>query len=295
LTVDGDPARVQLGNWLFSDPDLSHSRATSCASCHPLDRGGVDGRRRALAADGRQRLRNTPTVFNVRYNLFLNWDGAHESLAQHVEAVLLSGALMATSWPELLGRLQASSRYVQGFGRAYADGLTRLNVLDALVSFERSLVTPDARIDRYLRGQHDALDAEELRGYRLFKSYGCVACHQGVNVGGNLVQRFGVFSVPDLVGTPALEADPGRFRITGDALDTDVFRVPSLRNVALTAPYFHDGRAPTLEVAIRIMGQAQLGRTLSAQDIRSIAAFLRTLTGRYEGVKRPTEALANRR
>jgi cytochrome c peroxidase len=165
------------------------------------------------------------------------------------------------------------------FRRAYPDGLKKENVLDAIVSFERSMITPNARFDKFLRGQRDAINADELRGYQLFKSNGCVACHQGINIGGNLLQRFGIFAVPEPLGAAPGESDPGRIRITKDPLDQGVFRVPSLRNVALTAPYFHDGRARTLEEAVNLMARVQLGRTLSAQDIRLIVAFLRTLTG----------------
>jgi cytochrome c peroxidase len=156
-------------------------------------------------------------------------------------------------------------------------------VLDSLATYERSLITPNARFDRYLRGEHQALTAEEQRGYQLFKSYGCVACHQGVNVGGNLFQKFGIF--PAMVGQapPGTEPDPGRFGVTGVARDRWVFRVPSLRNVVLTAPYFHDGRAPTLEDAVDTMARVQLGRTLTGEEIGLIVQFLHTLTGDYEG------------
>jgi cytochrome c peroxidase len=155
-------------------------------------------------------------------------------------------------------------------------------VLDALATFQRSLTTPDARFDRYLRGERDAITPEEERGYRLFKEYGCIACHQGVNVGGNLFQRFGIFHDP-FSQLPIRPADLGRFTVTGEADDRFVFRVPSLRNVAVTAPYFHDGRAQTLEQAVDEMARSQLGRMLAAHEIGLIASFLRTLTGEYRG------------
>jgi cytochrome c peroxidase len=283
ITVSEDPQRVELGARLFADVQLSHGNVISCAGCHPLNRGGVDGRARAVSLDGKKLLRNTPTVFNLRFNLYLNWDGAHESLHKHTEAVLLNPSLMNTTWSELLGKLNADRMYAPYFRSAYPQGVTRESVLDAIVSFERSLTTPNAPIDRYLRGQRDALTADEISGYQLFKSNGCVACHQGVNIGGNLVQRFGVFAVPGRLGNPDGEPDPGRFRVTHDPLDKEVFRVPSLRNVALTAPYFHDGRATTLEQAVDLMARVQLGRALNGQDIRLIVAFLRTLTGEVNG------------
>jgi cytochrome c peroxidase len=204
-------------------------------------------------------------------------------LEAQAERVLLNPAVMHTTWPELLAKLRAEPTYGAAFQAAYPDGLTAANVLDALATYERSLITPNAPFDRYLRGAQQALTAEEQRGYRLFKSYGCVACHNGLNVGGNLFQKFGIF--PDLVAPvrPGAEADPGRFRVTGVARDHGVFRVPSLRNVALTAPYFHDGRASTLEDAVDTMARVQLGRTLTTQEIGVIVQFLHTLTGEYPG------------
>jgi cytochrome c peroxidase len=284
LSVVQDARRVALGARLFSDKRVSHTNSVSCASCHPLDHAGVDGRVRAIGADPAKKLRNTPTVFNIRYNLYLNWDGAHESLARHTEAVLLNPSLMGTSWPELLANLKAGALYDSDFKAAYPAGLTRENVLDAVVSYEQSLITPNARFDRYLRGQKNVLSDDEIKGYQLFKSYGCVSCHQGINIGGNLLQRFGVFASPDDGRKAAEEPDPGRARITKDPRDAAVFRVPSLRNVAVTGPYFHDGRAVTLDEAVRLMAQVQLGRTLSALDVRLIVAFLRTLTGEFEGL-----------
>jgi cytochrome c peroxidase len=280
LKVVEDPARVALGAQLFGDSRVSRGDAISCASCHPLDRAGVDGRPRAIGIDGKTRLRNTPTVFNVRFNLYLNWDGAHESLTRHTEAVLLNPALMNMTWPDLLATLRSIPIYMHDFLAIYPDGVTQANVLDAIVTFERSLITPNAPFDRYLRGQRDALNADELRGYKLFKSYGCVACHQGINIGGNLVQRFPVFPVP---GLQCGAGDNGRIRVTKDPLDENVFRVPSLRNVAVTGPYFQDGCVSTLEQAVSVMARAQLGREPPTEDIRLIVAFLRTLTGEVDG------------
>jgi cytochrome c peroxidase len=153
--------------------------------------------------------------------------------------------------------------------------------VNAIADFERSLLTPNSRFDRFLRGERDVLTAREQDGYRLFKAYGCVACHQGVNIGGNLYQKFGVFE--DTVRARELDTDPGRIAITNVPRDRRVFRVPSLRNVAETAPYFHDGREERLEKAVEIMARAQLGTDLTADEIARIAEFLRTLTGEYQG------------
>ncbi len=165
-------------------------------------------------------------------------------------------------------------------GRTYPDGLTKANVVDALSNFERSLITPNARFDRFLRGETNALDSDEQDGYRLFTALGCVACHQGVNLGGNLFQKFGIFGAPQGQQGPV---DQGRFSVTGNERDRGVFRVPSLRNVAVTAPYFHDGRAANLETAVDTMAERQLGKRLEVKQRNAIVKFLNTLTGEYSG------------
>jgi cytochrome c peroxidase len=278
-----DPPRVALGEKLFDDVVLSHDNTHACTTCHPLERGGMDGRPRAITAQGTPHPRNTPSVFNVGLNAALNWDGVATTLEAQAEIVLLHPNLMHTTWPDLLAKLQADADYVTRFTTAYAGGLTPATVVDALASFERSLLTPNARFDRYLRGERQALTAPEQQGYRLFKAYGCVACHQGINIGGNMYQKFGIFAAPDAMGSPAAAADPGRYGVTMVARDRAVFRVPSLRNVAVTAPYFHDGRAATLEEAVDTMARVQLGRTIPPEEIGVIVQFLQTLTGDYHG------------
>src|SRR5215813_2433292 len=180
-------------------------------------------------------------------------------------------------------RRRADQDYVRSFSALYGRGPERAHVLDALATFQRSLLTPNARFDRYLNGQHDAITLREQRGYQLFKTYGCIACHQGMNLGGNLLQRFGVFDNPFTQRGRVTDADLGRFVITGIEDDRYVFRVPSLRNVAVTAPYFHDGSASTLAEAVDIMARVQLGRDLPSKDIDLIVEFLGTLTGEYQG------------
>jgi cytochrome c peroxidase len=275
-----DPAKVRLGERLFRDVRLSHDNRRACASCHRLDRGGDDGQVRSIGADGRPLDFNTPTVFNAALSFRLNWRGNFRTLEEQAEAVLLDTRLMATSWAALIAKLRADQTYRDAFNSAYGQPPARPLVLDALAAFERSLVTPRAPFDRYLRGESDAIGPEEKRGYELFKSHGCAACHQGVNVGGNLFQRFGIFDDPVVVGPPT-KADLGRFALTGKAEDRSVFRVPSLRNVARTAPYFHDGRVETLEQAVEEMARTQLGRRIAPREVDLIVRFLHTLTGEY--------------
>src|SRR5262249_4235654 len=255
----------------------------ACVSCHQIEKGGDDNRSHALGADGRPLDFNSPTIFNAALNYRLGWRGHFRTLEQENEAGLLDRRVMNTTWDELLPKLRADPNYVRTFTALYGSGPMRPHVLDALATFQRSLLTPNARFDRYLSGQRNAITDDEERGYELFKSYGCVACHQGVNLGGNLFQKFGIFSNPFAERPHVTPADLGRFAITGVESDRHVFRVPSLRNVAVTAPYFHDGSVFSLLEAVDIMARAQLGRDLPALDIYYIAKFLRTLTGEYQG------------
>jgi cytochrome c peroxidase len=254
----------------------------ACATCHQISRGGADGQARSLSADGTPLARNTPSIFNVVFNFTYHWDGALPTLEAQAERVLLNPLVMRTTWPELLTKLRSDPSYVASFEAIYPDGVTPSSVLDAIAAYERSLITPNSRFDRFLRGEPEVLSPDEQRGYQLFKSYGCVACHNGLNVGGNLFQKFGIF--PDVfdLTNPGAEADPGRFGVTGVARDLGVFRVPSLRNVALTAPYFHDGRAATLQDAVNTMARVQLGRRLGHDEVDAIVQFLHTLTGDHQ-------------
>jgi cytochrome c peroxidase len=271
--------RIAIGERLFGDTRLSRDRTHACATCHPLDRGGADGLPAAPRPTAGPSLRNTPTIFNATLNASLNWDGVTTKLDVHTDRVITE--LMGVPWPELLSRLESDSAYASAFRTAYDSGPTRETVIDAIVAFERTLVTPNARFDKFLRGDGRALSTREREGYRRFKSYGCASCHQGVNIGGNLFQRFGVFEPLEMPA--ARDADPGRLRITKIARDEGVFRVPGLRNVAVTAPYFHDGRAATLREAVETMGRHQLGRVLDPRDTELLVEFLKTLTGEYRG------------
>jgi cytochrome c peroxidase len=275
-----DAAKVALGRKLFHDPRLSRGDAVACSTCHPLQSGGADGRARSLGNDGWPLDFNTPTVFNVSGNARLNWKGNFRTLEEQNESVLRNARIMNASWDELLAKLQNDSDYRKDFSAIYGSSPARVDVLDALATFERSLVTPNSRFDRRLRGERGAISAEKEQGYQLFKSYGCVACHQGANFGGNLSQPFGIFDDPFNPRRAAGGQD--RIAATG-AENGQLFRVPSLRNVAVTAPYFHNGYTSSLAEAVEIMGRSQLGRELSRDDVRLIVQFLNTLTGEYKG------------
>lgn len=277
-----EPRKRDLGERLFNDVRLSRDDRFACASCHSLSHGGDDGAVRPMGADGQPLEFNSPTIFNAAFSFRLGWRGTFRSLEEQAEAVLLDPRLMNTTWPEIIAKLRADRSLVAAFHAAYGEPPSPASVLDALAAFQRSLVTPGARFDRYLRGDPHALSAEERHGYELFKAHGCVACHQGVNVGGNLFQKFGVFHNP-FARRGESSADLGRFAVTGNPDDLHVFRVPSLRNVSVTAPYFHDGSAPTLEDAVAEMGRSQLGQVLRDEEIGLIVRFLRTLTGTHGG------------
>ncbi len=259
-----DPLKIKLGERLFGDPRLSHDNSRSCSSCHDLGTNGASAKSHDVGLDGSSLPLNTLTVFNAALNFRLGWEGKFHTLEADTEALLDNPQIMGMSIPEVVEKLDADPNMRREFTAVYGNGPDASNVLDAIASFERTLVTPDSRFDRWLAGDAAALSRDELDVYRLFKSLGCVSCHQGVNVGGNLFERHGIFH-------PLASPKP------------EILRVPSLRNVATTAPYFHDGSAQTLDDAVRKMGLAQLNSTLTDQQVNAIVAYLRTLTGKYRG------------
>jgi cytochrome c peroxidase len=275
-----DAARVELGRQLFSDVRLSANNRTSCSSCHDLANGGADRRARSIGFGGTLTAVNAPTVLNAALNFRQFWDGRADSLETQVDNVVRNPVEMGSRWEDVVAKLSAIDRYASAFNAAYKDGVTKANIVNAIASYERTLVTPDSRFDRYLRGDDNAISAAEKLGYAKFKQYGCVACHQGVNVGGNMFQKFGVMGDYFAERGAPTDADLGRYRVTGEESDRNVFKVPSLRNVAATAPYFHDGSARTLDEAVDVMFTYQLGRVPSAEDRRAIVGFLHTLSGR---------------
>lgn len=275
-----DQRKLALGKKLFYDPRLSRDQSVACATCHNLKLGGADGKPHSLRPGGMPAPVNTPSVFNAMLNFRLFWDGRASSLEEHVQGPMED---TGTDWDAVLQRLRQDTFYVTAFTAAYSDGLTVAAIQDALVTFERSLITPNGRFDRYLRGDPNAITADEKEGYRLFKAYGCAACHQGVNVGGNMYQKVGVMGDYFAKRGDLTPADLGRYNVTGLERDRHMFRVPSLRNVALTAPYLHDGRIKTLEDAVKGMSKFMLGRPIEPREIELIVRFLHTLNGEYDG------------
>ncbi|MGS0740391.1 cytochrome-c peroxidase [Glaciimonas sp. GG7] len=279
LSLHQDPVRAELGRQLFSDKRISANNSVSCMSCHDLGKGGNDGRAHSIGYTGKETDVNAPTVFNAALNFKQFWNGRADSLESQIDFVTQSPIEMGSTWPDVVRKIGEDAKYQHAFAAAYKDGVTKANIQNAIATFERTLITPNARFDQYLRGDPKAITAAEKVGYEKFKKYGCVACHQGVNVGGNMFQKFGVMGDYFKGRGNELEADMGRYRVTMDENDRHVFKVPSLRNVALTAPYFHDGSAKTLDAAVDIMFKYQLGRIGSKEDKESIILFLNTLTG----------------
>lgn len=284
LALDRD--KVELGRVLFSDRRLSKDNSLSCVSCHLFDKGGAFPAVTPIGVGGKPHVLNSPSAFNVAFNFKQLWSGGVDSVEAVVDQVVKSPLVFGSSWNEVIGKLAQDKPFDERFRKVYIDGLTPANISNALGEYNRSLITPNARFDRYLRGEPNAINADEKTGYALFKKYGCIACHQGVNVGGNMYQTFGVMGDYFKNRGDIKDSDHGRFNLTKRESDRFVFKVPSLRNVALTAPYFHDGSAATLNDAVDVMFKYQLGRAAPLQDKEFIIKFLGTLTGEPPGKSR---------
>jgi cytochrome c peroxidase len=274
-----DPRLVSLGRKLFNDTRLSADDSVSCASCHDLQHAGVDGKPRSVGIHGQAGSFNAPTVYNSGLNFAQFWDGRARTLEEQVDGPVLNAVEMGSTWDQVTDKLRRDPDYRARFSALFSGGVTPEGVRRALAAFERTLVGTDSPFDQWLAGQSDALTPQQKTGYELFKSTGCIACHQGRNVGGNMMQRFGVFGdyLADRGNVGA--ADYGRFNVTGNEADRFVFRVPSLRYASVSAPYFHDGSADTLTRAVQVMAKYQLGRTLLDEQVTAIVAFLGSLAG----------------
>lgn len=280
-----DSKKADLGKKLFEDKRLSKDNTVSCLSCHNYKTGGVDNLPVSVGIRSQKGGINAPTVYNAANNFVQFWDGRVKNLQEQALGVVHNPKEFDSSFTLILQKLSKDTAFVAEFKAHYPSGLNQNNILSALEEFQKTLITP-SRFDAYLQGKADAITAQEKRGYGLFKSYGCVSCHQGKNVGGNMFQVFGALGgYFKKRGTPITEADYGRYNVTKLESDKHVFKVPSLRNVALTAPYFHDASAKTLQDAINVMFKYQLARTAPKQDKEDIEAFLRSLTGTHSLMK----------
>ncbi|WP_235827320.1 cytochrome-c peroxidase [Pseudomonas abyssi] len=278
-----DPAKVELGKQLFFDPRLSRSGFISCNSCHNLSMGGSDNLQTSIGHNWQQGPINSPTVLNSSLNVAQFWDGRAADLKEQAAGPIANPGEMAFTHTLAVDTLRSIPQYSEAFARVYGvQQITIDEVTDAIAEFEETLVTPFSRFDRWLLGDTQAMTEDELRGYQLFKDTGCVACHNGPAAGGNSFQKMGLISAYE-TANPA----EGVAGLTGQDADRFKFKVPTLRNVELTYPYFHDGAYWTLEEAVDVMARLQLGRQLGDEDIASITAFLKTLTGQQPSFALP--------
>jgi cytochrome c peroxidase len=269
------PTKVELGKKLFFDPRLSKSGFISCNSCHNLSMGGSDNLRTSIGDRWQQGPINSPTVLNSAMNVAQFWDGRAKDLKEQAGGPIANPGEMAFTHELAIEVLQSIPQYVAEFKTAYGtEKITIDEVTDAIAAFEETLVTPNSRFDQWLKGNEGALSAQEKAGYDLFNNSGCVACHNGPNLGGNSFQKMGIVE-----SYQSASSAEGRVAVTGQDADRFNFKVPTLRNVELTYPYFHDGAADTLGEAVDLMGRLQLGKQFTADENAQIVAFLKTLTG----------------
>lgn len=266
--------KVTLGKKLFFDTKLSQDNTISCATCHPIEQGGTDNLRKSFGVKQRIGLMNTPTVLNSGFNFVQFWDGRAKTLEEQIDGPIHNINELATNWKEIVNKLKQDNNYVTLFQKVFKEQINGKNIKNAIAEFERSLVTP-SRFDRYLLGDMTAITTYEKEGYALFKSYGCISCHQGKNVGGNFYEKLGVFKPYPFKD---IEENLGRYKLLKTKASKHEFKVPSLRNVGKTYPYLHNGSIQTLKQMILTMGEYQLGREIPLEDVRKIEAFLHALT-----------------
>lgn len=284
-SVAVDMRKVALGEMLFNDVRLSADNTISCSSCHGLNTGGVDNKQYSEGVGGQFGGVNAPTVYNAYYNFVQFWDGRAVSLADQAAGPPLNPVEMACkSFDEINAKLKADAKFAKAFKQVYPDGINQANITDAIQEYEKTLLTPNSRFDKYLKGDETAMSAEEIAGYELFKEYSCATCHAGENLGGQTYELMGIKQ--DYFADRGLELtneDNGRYKETQNERDRHRFKVPGLRNIALTAPYFHDGTRKTLDEAVADMAKYEVGETLTPQEVEQIVAFLNTLTGEFKG------------
>ena len=285
LALPYDEAKAALGFKLYHDKRLSVDNTISCASCHGLNTAGVDNKQYSEGVEGKLGGVNAPTVYNAVYNFVQFWDGRAATLADQAAGPPVNPVEMASpNFDAIVAKLNKDKKFVREFKAVYPEGISQATITDAIEQFERTLITPNSRFDKYLRGDDTAITAEELKGYELFKKYNCATCHVGKNLGGETYELMGLRKhyFADR-GLELTEEDNGRFKQTGIERDRHRFKVPGLRNVALTWPYYHDGTRTSLKEAVCAMGTYQSGVELNDEEEDLIVAFLNSLTGEYKG------------
>lgn len=280
--------KVELGFKLFHDRRLSRDNTISCASCHDLLKGGTDQKQFSRGIGGAKGHINSPTVFNSAYNFKQFWDGRADTLEAQAAGPVHNPIEMGSSWNEVIAKLKRDAVLMDSFKISFGtDAITGDMIAEAIAEFEKSLVTSNSRFDRYLHGDQSALSLEEKEGYEYFKKYNCSSCHSGLVLGGQSFETMGVYMdyfADRVAGKNHLKKlalskeDNGRFNVTNSEADRRKFKVPTLRNIEMTAPYFHDGSVQTLDEAVRVMAEYQIGKKISQKEITAIANFLKALT-----------------
>ena len=287
--VPVDENKVQLGKELYHDTRLSGDGTVSCASCHAIETAGVDNHQYSDGINGLLGGINAPTSYNAVFNFVQFWDGRAATLADQAAGPPLNPVEMGSaSFEEIAQRIAQDSEFTQRFCAVYPEGLNEKTITDAIAEYEKTLITPNSPFDRYLKGDQQALTAEQIEGYALFKDYKCATCHAGVNMGGLsyelMGQRANYFQDREVNAKSGLtDSDNGRWAQTGVERDRYRFKTPTLRNVALTWPYYHDGSVATLEEAIRMMAEYQVGRQMPEAEVQKVKSFLDAQTGQYQG------------
>lgn len=288
-SVAVDARKVALGEALYHDTRLSGDGTISCATCHGINTAGVDNKQYSEGIKGQFGGVNAPTSFNACFNFVQFWDGRAATLADQAAGPPLNPVEMGSaSFDEIAARLNADAAFATKFKTVYPEGLNEKTITDAIAEYEKTLITPNSPFDRYLKGDKQALTAEQVEGYTLFKEYNCATCHAGVNMGGLSYELMGkradYFKDREVNTKSGLtDADNGRWAQTKVERDRYRFKTPTLRNVALTWPYYHDGSVPTLDKAIDMMARYQVGREMPAADVQKVQHFLEALTGQYKG------------
>ncbi|MFA9373818.1 MAG: cytochrome-c peroxidase [Poseidonibacter sp.] len=281
-TNDYNNDKALLGKMLFFDKRLSHNNTISCASCHNISKGGDDDLALPFGIYQKKGTRNSPTVLNAKFNEIQFWDGRAKSLQAQASGPIHNPVEMDSNFDEIISKLKKDKQFSKKFLLTYPDGFSEYNITNAISEFEKTLTTPNSRFDKFLKGNKSALNDKEMKGYQTFKEYGCISCHNGVNIGGNLIQKIGI------VDTYYTD-DLGRFYVTKDENDKFYFKVPTLRNIDLTAPYFHNGEVKTLKEAVEKMLKYQIGYLLEDEEIENIVLFLKTLNGETPKFMKDTE------
>lgn len=291
------PAKVELGKMLFHDVRLSANGALSCNSCHNVMYSGEDNRAGSIGIRNQVGARTAPTVWNAAFSSVMFWDGRAPSLEEQARGPVTSpGEMGMKSWDDVVARLKAMPEYVKGFSAAFGspDSVSADNAVKAIAAYERTLITPNSPYDKYVNGDKSALTDQQVKGMKTFAELGCVGCHSGPAFNGpslpegtGFYQKFPTFENGVLEAQYRFSQDEGRFEATKNVADKHFFKVPTLRNIALTAPYFHNGSVKTLEDAVRVMGKTQLNRDITPEQAADVAAFLNGLTGEFPKIEMP--------